>query len=233
MGEPSGTEGRSRPVRVMLADNHAMFRQSVAGMLSKDGDVEVVGDADNGPQAIEIARQTRPDVIVMQVEREPDGAATEIRDMLKASPDSRVVVLTVHQDPRMIRRMLQIGTRSYVHKSATVEELLGAVRRATRDSSEGEGDFAVLGMAERMMEQVTKADEYGISARELEVLVLVGRGHSNAQIASRLFLSEATVKRHLANVYPKIGVSSRGEALRKAMDEGWITERDILGPDEA
>jgi DNA-binding NarL/FixJ family response regulator len=228
MGEPTNTEGQG-PIRVMLADNHAMFRQSVAGMLANDGEVVVVGDADNGPQAVEIAKQTRPEVIVMQVEQEPEEAASEIGDMLEASPDSRVVVLTVHQDPRMVRRMLEIGTGAYVHKSATVEELVGALRRATRNPSEGEEDFAVLGMEERMMDQVNKADDHGISARELEVLVLVGRGLSNAQIASRLHLSEATVKRHLANAYPKLGVSSRGEALRKAMGEGWITERDILG----
>jgi DNA-binding NarL/FixJ family response regulator len=229
MGEPSGTEDR-RPVRVLLADNHAMFRQSVASMLSKDGEVEVVGDADNGPQAVELAKQRRPDVIVMQVEQEPDEAAAEIRGMLEASPDSRVVVLTVSQDPRRVREMVGLGTSAYVHKSATVEELLGAVRRATQGPPEGEGEYAVVGMPERMMGQVRTADGHGISARELEVLVLVGRGLSNTQIASRLHLSEATVKRHLANLYPRLDVSSRGAAVSKALGEGWITERDITGP---
>src|SRR5215217_5530165 len=166
MGEPTNTEGRSRPVRVLLADNHAMFRQSVASMLSKDGTVEVVGDADNGPQAIELAKHTRPDVIVMQVEQEPEEAATEIKGMLEASPDSRIVVLTVYQDPRRVKEMVGLGTSAYVHKSATVEELLGTVRRATQGSPEGERDYAVVGMPERIMEQVVSADESGISARE-------------------------------------------------------------------
>jgi len=201
-------------------------------MLSSDGTVEVVGDADNGPQAIELAKQTHPDVIVMQVEQEPEEAATEIKGMLEASPDSRIVVLTVYQDPRRVKEMVGLGTSAYVHKSATVEELLGTVRRATQGSPEGERDYAVVGMPERIMEQVVSADESGISARELEVLVLVGRGLSNAQIASRLYLAEATVKRHLANVYPKLGVSSRGEAVSRAMSEGWITEEDIVGPEE-
>ena len=232
MDEPTNTEGRSRPVRVLLADNHAMFRQSVASMLSSDGEVEVVGDADNGPQAIEIAKETRPEVIIMQVEREPEEAATEIRGMLEASPESRVVVLTIHQDPRMVRRMAGLGTSAYVHKSATVEDLLGAVRQAAQGSSESERDYAVLGMEERMMEQVRKADDSGLSARELEVLVLAGQGLSNAQIASRLYLSEATVKRHLANLYPKLGVSSRGGAVARAMSQGWIAEGDIVGPEK-
>jgi DNA-binding NarL/FixJ family response regulator len=216
----------------MLADNHAMFRQSVASMLSKDGAVEVVGDADNGSQAVEMARQTRPDVIVMQVEQEPEEAATEIRGMLEASPDSRIVVLTVSQDPSRVKEMVGLGTSAYVHKSATVEDLLGAVRRASQGTPEGEGDYAVVGMEERIMGQVRKADDFGISARELEVLVLAGRGLSNAQIASHLYISESTVKRHLANVYPKMGVSSRGEALSRALSEGWITEGDIIGPEE-
>jgi DNA-binding NarL/FixJ family response regulator len=227
MGESTNTEDR-RPVRLMLADNHAMFRQSVASMLSKDGEVEVVGDADNGPQATDLAKERRPDVIVMQVEPRPEEAGTEIRGMLKASPASRVVVLTVHQDPRMVRRMVGLGTSAYVHKSATVEEL-GVVRRAAQGPQDGESDYAVVGMPERMMGQVRKADDHGISARELEVLVLAGRGLSNAQIASRLHLSEATVKRHLGNAYPKMGVSSRGEAVSRALSEGGSHRRTSSG----
>jgi DNA-binding NarL/FixJ family response regulator len=231
MGEASSTDGRQRPVRVMLADNHAMFRQSVASMLSKDGDVEVVGDAGNGPEAIELAKENRPDVIVMEVERKPEEAATEIRGMLEVSPDSRVVVLTIHQDPLLVREMAGLGTSAYVHKSSTVEELLGTVRRAVSGGPEVDGGYAVVGMPERMMGQVRTADGYDLSARELEVLVLAGRGCSNAQIASRLDLAEATVKRHLANVYSRLGVSSRGEAMSRAMSQGWLTERDITAPE--
>jgi DNA-binding NarL/FixJ family response regulator len=224
MGEPSGTESRSsRPVRVMLADNHTMFRQSVASMLSKDGDVEVVGDADNGVHAIDLAKQTRPDVVIMQVEQQPDAAATEIRGILEASPASRIVVLTVYNDPLMVG----LGTSGYVHKSATVDDLLGAVRKATQDSPQGERDYAVVGMAERLLGQVSKAEGSGLSARELELLVLVARGLSNAQVSSSLHLSQATVKRHLVNIYEKIGVSSRTEATSKALAEGWISEADI------
>jgi DNA-binding NarL/FixJ family response regulator len=228
MGEPSGTESRSsRPVRVMLADNHTMFRQSVASMLSKDGDVEVVGDADNGVHAIDLAKQTRPDVVIMQVEQQPDAAATEIRGILEASPASRIVVLTVYNDPFMVGQMVGLGTSGYVHKSATVDDLLGAVRKATQDSPQGERDYAVVGMAERLLGQVSKAEGSGLSARELELLVLVARGLSNAQVSSSLHLSQATVKRHLVNIYEKIGVSSRTEATSKALAEGWISEADI------
>ena len=234
MGEESGTAGpRSKPVRVMLADNHAMFRQSVASMLSSDGEVEVVGDAGSGPEAIEIAKRTRPDVVIMQVEQAPDEAATEIRGIIEASPASRVVVLTAHHDPRILEERLELGHGASVHKSATVQELLGAIRRTIGGSPERDGHYTVVGMPERMIGQVTTAEDHGISARELEVLVLVSQGLSNGQIASRLHLSEATVKRHLANAYPKLGVSSRGEATSKAMSEGWITERDITGPEGA
>jgi DNA-binding NarL/FixJ family response regulator len=230
MGEESGTEGGRKPMRVMLADNHVMFRESVASMLSKDGEVEVVGDARSGPEAIDLAKRARPDVIIMEVEQTSDEAATEIRGILEASPASRVVVLTAYQDPCLLGERLELRHSATVHKSATVQELLGVIRRTTQGSSEEEGHYALVGMPEQMMEQVRTADDYGISARELEVLVLAGQGLSNVQIASRLHLSEATVKRHLANAYLKLGVSSRSGATRKALAEGWITERDITEP---
>jgi len=123
--------------------------------------------------------------------------------------------------------MVGLGTSAYVHKSATVEDLLGAVRRATQGPPQGDGDYTVVGMAERLIGQVSTAESSGLSARELEVLVLVARGLSNARVASSLHLSEATVKRHLANVYERIGVHSRTEAVRKALKEGWIAEADV------
>jgi DNA-binding NarL/FixJ family response regulator len=168
----------------------------------------------------------------MQVESTTDVAATEIRGIMEASPASRVVVLTVSQDPRMLSGRLELGQSATVHKSATVEELLGAIRHTAHGSPERDGHYAVVGMLERVMEQVKTADDHGISARELEVLLLVGQGLSNGQISSRLHLSEATVKRHLANIYPKLGVASRGQAITKALREGWLTEGDISGPEE-
>src|SRR4051794_11384511 len=228
MGEPSDTERRSsRPVRVMLADNHVIFRQLVANMPCKDGDVEVVGDANSGPHAIDLAKQTRPDVVIMEVEQQPDAAATEIRGILEASPESRIVELTVRNDPQVVGRMVGLGTSAYVHKSATVEDWLGAVRKAaTRGPPQGAGDYTVIGKAERLIVQVSAADASGLSVRELEVLALVARGLSNAQVASSLHLAEATVKRHLANIYEKIDVHSRTEAMRKALAEGWISEAE-------
>ena len=126
MGEASTTDGR-QPVRVMLADNHAMFRQSVASMLSKDGDVEVVGDAGNGPEAIELAKENRPDVIVMEVERKPEEAATEIGGMLEVSPDSRVVVLTIHQDPLLVREMTELSVPPWKVTEQRPDSLVVAV----------------------------------------------------------------------------------------------------------
>jgi DNA-binding NarL/FixJ family response regulator len=231
MGEPSGTEDR-RPYGCCSRTTTPCSASRSPACSLKTARSRWSETPTTDPKAVELAKQRRPDVIVMQVEQEPDEAAAEIRGMLEASPDSRVVVLTVSQDPRRVREMVGLGTSAYVHKSATVEELLGAVRRATTQGPpEGEGDYAVVGMPERMMGQVRTADGHGISARELEVLVLVGRGLSNAQIASRLHLSEATVKRHLANLYPRMDVSSRGAAVSKALSEGWITERDVTGPD--
>ena len=222
-----------RPVRILLADNHTMFRQSVASMLTRDGEVEVVGDADHGPQAVELAKETKPDLVIMQVERPPEKAAPEIQGILEASPDSRVIILSMHQDSQMVREVLGLGTSAYVHKSATIEELLQMIRHAAHGSPEQDSNRAVLAMPERMIEQIQKANDYNLTAREYEVFILAGRGLRNRQIASQLYLAESTVSRHLANIYAKMGVASRTEAVRKALGERWITQEDITEEETA
>lgn len=148
-GDSGDRTGERRPIRTLLADNHTMFRQALARMLSRGGEVEVVGDADHGPQAVELARKTKPDLVIMQVESLPEKAASEIRGILDASPDSRVIVLSIHQDPSMVRKGM--GASAYVHKNSTVEELLQMVRYAAEGSPMHETDRGVLGMPRRMI----------------------------------------------------------------------------------
>jgi DNA-binding NarL/FixJ family response regulator len=193
-------------IRVLLADDHAMFRQGIKEMLTTDEEIEVVGEAENGQEAVAIARELRPDVVLLDVEMPVMGAKQAMEIMLENSPPPRVVIVTMHDDPRLVRELIGLGAVAYLVKSATIEEL-HAPPKAFRKPAEGDG----------------------LSERELEVLLMVARGMSNHQIAVSLHLSEATIKRHLANIYPRIGVSSRGEAVRKALSNRWITARDITG----
>lgn len=130
----------------------------------------------------------------------------------------------MYDDPRFVHRVLGMGPSAYVHKSSSVEQLLGIVRSTALGS---DNESAIVSVPERMLEQVQNVDGAGLSARELEILVWVARVSSNRQVAAGLGLSEATVKRHLANAYPKIGVGSRSEAVSVGLSEGWILSSDI------
>ena len=219
---------RTTPVRVLLADDHTMFRQGLREMLSTDGAIEVVGQADNGEEAVALARRLRPDVVVLDVEMPVMGAEEAIGPLLRVSPPPGIVVVTMHDDPRLVRRLLAMGASAYLVKSASMQELISAVRTAAEAPEEGgpSDENVVIVVPRSRLEKIEEGNDE-LSHRELEVMLLVARGLSNRQVAQALHLSEATVKRHLANIYPKIGVSSRGEATRKALSEGWISALDL------
>ena len=206
-------------IRVLLADDHAMFRQGVREMLTTDEEIEVVGEAENGKEAVALARKLAPDVVLLDVEMPVMGAREAMESILENPSSPRVIIVTMHDDPGLVRELIGLGACAYLVKSATIEELHTAVHTA---ASSPQVNMIVR---PRTLENPAEAD--GLSGRELEVLLMVARGMSNQQIANSLYLSEATIKRHLANIYPKIGVSSRGEAVRTALSKEWITPRDI------
>ena len=218
----------SRRVKVLLADDHTMFREGMAGMLtSAYGDhVEVVGKTKIGEEAVALAQEEDPDVIIMQVDRTLKKAKDTLRQMREGTSSSppKVIILTMFEDPRMVQEIMELGANAYIHKSASVEELFAAVRIATLDTSEG---HVVVVMPQEALELSEDGKVSVPSSREMEILLLAARGMSNREIASHLNISENTVKRHLANLYPKMEVSSRGEAVRIALENEWFTIREI------
>ncbi|CAN5586431.1 response regulator transcription factor [soil metagenome] len=211
-------------IRVLLADDHAMFRQGIREMISTDACIEVVGEAENGREAVALAGDLLPDVVLLDIEMPVMDAQGVIGQMLDVSPPPKVVIVTMYDDPRLVRELIGLGAVAYLVKSATIEELLRAVHNAMQ-SPIGPGENAVTIAPPDAF--AAYAGSNSLSERELEVLLMVARGMSNHQISGALHISEATVKRHLANIYPKMYVSSRGEAVRKALQESWITIRDI------
>ena len=212
------------PIRILLADDHTMFRQGLKEMLSTDGGIEVVGEAENGREAIEVCRRVRPDIVILDVEMPVMGASEAMGEILKVVPRPKVLIVTMFDTSRLVRELLAQGASAYLVKSASMEELLSAVHTAVQMPN---GENVVLAVPREVLERAEREPEHEPSARELEVLLLAARGLSNRQISVALQISESTVKRHLANLYPKIGVSSRGEATRKALSEGWITTHDV------
>ncbi len=218
-------ESQAKPIGVLLADDHTMFREGIASVLAGYGGMEIVGQSDNDEGAVELARLKKPDVVLMQVQMPISRAKENLRRMRQiADPAPKVVIVTMIEDPREVRELMELGASAYIVKSASTEHLVAAVRAAILDPK---SENVVVGMPLGMLEEADEGSDGVLSVRELEILLLAARGLSNHQIASRVHLAEGTVKRHLSNTYHKMGVSSRGEATRMALFEEWITIQDV------
>ena len=230
MGEDRSTNANANePIRVLLADDHTMFRQGLARVLASYAGMEVVAEVPNDADALELARDLSPDVVIMQVQL-PFSRAVETLEAMRSFPHPpKIVIVTMFESPRYIRALTGVGVSAYLLKTTCADHLVAAVRAAVFDPG---SENTVIGMPPEMLEETGRGAEGVLSARELEILLLVARGLSNERIASSLYLSEATVKRHLANVYEKMGVHSRGEASREALLREWITIEEVTEEDE-
>ena len=223
MGENRFTNANG-PIRVLLADDHTMFREGLASILASYGGLEVVAEVPNDAEALRLVGELSPDVVIMQVQM-PFQRAKQTLEAMRAFPNPpKVVIVTRFDSPRYVRGLSGVGVSAYLLKTSSSEHLVAAIRAAVLDPL---SENAVVGMPGKMLEATEEGVESVLTARELEILILAARGLSNHQIASSLRLSEATVKRHLANIYPKMGVASRGEAAREALMREWITIEEI------
>jgi DNA-binding NarL/FixJ family response regulator len=204
-------------IRVMLVDDHPVVREGLRGMLDAEPDLTVIGEAGSGEEAVALALAERPDVILMDL-RMPglDGAgATE--KIMSSDIGSRVIVLTTYETDADILRAVEAGAAGYLLKDASRAELAGAIRAATR----GETVLAPS-VAGRLVRRMRQPAQQGLSPREIEVLRLVGKGMTNADVGATLHISEATVKTHLLRVFNKLGVSDRTAAVTTAMELGML-----------
>ncbi|MCP4425381.1 MAG: response regulator transcription factor [Chloroflexi bacterium] len=216
-------------IRVLLVDDQALFREGLHTLLSVRDDIEIVGEADNGEEAIQIAAQTNPDVILMDL-RMPvlDGVAAT-RRLTQIQPDSRVIVLTTFDDDEHIFDGLRAGAVGYLLKDVSSQKLVEAIRAAAGGQSFLQPSVAAKVISE--FARVTSPQQPAPSAqplveplseRELEVLQQVATGASNKEIAAQLFITEGTVKNHLTNILGKLGVRDRTQAALKAKELGLI-----------
>lgn len=204
--------GSARPTTVMVVDDHALVREGVRGILETQEDLHVVGQAGDSATAIALATEVQPDIVLLDIEIPGEEATVTVPQILTCSPQSRVIILSMHESPELVQAMLDVGVRGYLLKSTSWEELVVAIRTVVTD-----GDRIVLGVSRHSLRPAPSAA--GLSAlsdREREVLALVGEALSNRQIAVRLSLTEATVKRHLRNIFVKLGAVSRIDAVNKA-----------------
>lgn len=214
-------------IRVLLADDHAAVREALAVLVDSQPDMQVVAQAGDGEEAIERARQLRPDVAVIDLSM-PAMSGLEVTVALKeALPATRIVMLTRHGEYQYVEELLRVGASGYVLKQSPSKELLQAIR--TVASGKSFLDPLVAGQVTRHYSaaadagpQRSSAEE--LSPRELEVLRLLARGYANREIAVELGISVKTVDAHKANGMGKLGMSSRIELVRFAIVQGWLRE---------
>jgi len=204
-------------IRVMLVDDHPVVREGLRGMLESEPDLTVVGEAGSGEEAVARARVVEADVILMDLRmRDLDGVGATER-ILADDPRAKVVVLTTYETDADILRAVEAGASGYLLKDASRAELAGAIRAAAR----GETVLAPS-VAGRLVNQVRRPVTQSLSAREVEVLRLVAKGLTNADIGRALHISEATVKTHLLRTFGKLDVSDRTAAVTSAMALGLL-----------
>lgn len=204
-------------IRVIVADDHPIVRSGIVALLETSTDVVVVGVAADGGQAVELALDLRPDLVLMDL-RMPvlngDEATARIR---AAVPSVRVLVLTTYETDESILRAIEAGASGYLLKAAPADEILAGIRSVAR------GEVALApAIAAILVQRIAQPPSVVLTDRERQVLLLVSRGNSNGSIAKALFLSEATVKTHLVHVFSKLGVTDRTRAVTLAMELGLL-----------
>jgi DNA-binding NarL/FixJ family response regulator len=211
-------------ITVLLADDHTMYREGLAGMLASYGGMQVVGSTPNGEEAVALAERERPDVVIMQVQIPFEKAKDILVRMRRLSPPPKVIIVSMFENPRYLRELMSLGASAFLIKTGSTRHLIGAIRAAVFDPK---GENVVVGMPQEMLEETREGSGGVLSVRETEILLLAARGFSNREISKNLHIAEATVRRHLANTYSKMEVNSRSEATRMALREDWITISDV------
>jgi DNA-binding NarL/FixJ family response regulator len=203
-------------IRVVVADDHPIVRSGIVALLQTAEDVEVVGEASTGEEAVELAIAAKPDVVLMDLRMPGINGDEATARILRALPHTRVLILTTYESDDSILTAIEAGASGYLLKAAPQEEILAGLRAVAR------GEVALAPRIAALLVQRVKTPAPTLSPRERQVLALVADGNSNPTIAAELFVSEATVKTHLLHVFEKLGVSDRTRAVTRAMELGLL-----------
>ena len=202
---------------MLIADDHPVVRSGLAGVLSTSADLEVVGEASDGNEAVRLAGTLEPDVVLMDLRMPGLDGAGATAEITRRHPEVRVLIVTTYDTDADIVRAVEAGAAGYVLKDTPLVQLLDSVRAAAR----GETVLA-QSVAARLMRRARGPNQAELTARELEVLALVARGQTNAEVGRSLFIGEATVKTHLLRAFAKLEVDDRTAAVTVAMERGLL-----------
>jgi DNA-binding NarL/FixJ family response regulator len=201
----------SDKISIVVIDDHTLFREGLREMLSMEGDFVVVGEAGDGGEGIAEVSRHRPDVVLLDVEMPHHQVTRTVPELLRVSPDTQIIVLTMYDDPQLASELINLGARAYLVKSGTRAELVSVIRGVCGDERR-----VVVSMSRRAFRHSGDETAQPLTARQKEVLWLAAGALTNGQIANRLLISENTVKRHLSRTYAQLGAVSRVDAINKA-----------------
>jgi DNA-binding NarL/FixJ family response regulator len=209
-----------KPIRILLVDDHELLRHGTASLLERETDIRVVAHASNGEQAIALAQDVHPDVVIMDVRMPVMNGVKATRRIVDEMPGVRVLVLTAHDEDQYVFSLLESGASGYLLKSTPVSDLVRAIRQVKAGESPLSPSIAHKVVA-RM--NASRAEPVGdLTSRELEVLQMLAQGMSNQAIGRTMYISDRTVQAHLTNIFAKMDVSSRLDAVLKGIRRGWL-----------
>lgn len=217
---------REEKIRVLLADDHSLLREAMRNCIDHEEDMEVVGEAGDGEEAVRLCSDLNPDIVIMDIVMPKLNGIEASKQIKEMNPAVAVLILTAYDDDRYILGLLEAGAAGYLLKSARGRTVVEAVRTISRGESVLHPTVIAKLLKHALRTEVSPEESrYGdlLSAREMEIMKLAARGMSNKDIAEELCLTVRTVKAHLSNIFSKLGVASRTEAILKGLREGWLS----------
>jgi DNA-binding NarL/FixJ family response regulator len=224
MPMPTTKQCSGRKLRIFVADDHPVVREGIKLLINAQPDMVVIGEAGDGESAWRAAKELRPDIVLMDVSMPQLNGAQATERLKVACPETRVLVLSAHQDEVHIRRLLQAGAEGYVLKKTLVEELTGAVRTIAQGGTYLDPQVAGKIVEGYVSPQRSAEVAESLSGREREVLELIAWGHTNKEIAARLYLSVKTIEGHKARAMQKLDLRTRADVVRYALQHNWLGE---------
>jgi len=211
------------PIKVMIVDDHNLVREGLKAVFSQGDEIEVIGEAGSGEEAIEMVNKVKPDVILMDISMPGINGIQATKLIRDKNPDAKIVILTMLDQEGYVYEAIKAGATGYMLKSTSSDELVKAIQTV----NEGKALLHPDATAQLLKEFVTlaenKAKDYGLSNREMEVLQLLSEGKTNKEVAKALWISEQTVKTHVAHIFDKLGTSDRTETVARALRSGLVT----------
>ena len=209
-------------IKILIADDHPVVREGLIAMLSREADFKVIGEAKDGVEAVNKAKELSPDVVLMDLRMPEMDGVEAIRQIRPAVPDVKFIILTTYSDDDYIFSGIEAGARAYLLKDAPREDLFKAIRSVYRGESLIQPVVAskLLDRFSQLSRRTPSGEE--LSERELEVLCLMAKGAANKEISAELNIAQSTVKTHITNIFQKLGVNDRTEAVTQALKKGII-----------